>query len=373
MVGDPADPGTRLERLLTLGEELARLGTWELDLRSGEWVWSEQLYRIFGFDPGAGSPTLEAILDVIHPEDRPRVEAMLGSASEAGAVPQGGVFAEVRVRGPNKAVRALRAHGRVERDAAGQPVRWVGVAQDITDQRLLERQLHARHAVSESLREWDGLDEGVMDLLERVATSLDYEMASLWVWEGKEEALTCRAFWSAPDVDPGPFEPASRGLTFRPGKGAPGVAWRTGEPVVTPDAATDPTFQPRAEAVMGGVRSGLAFPAMAADGPVAVLWFYSLEHRLPSQGLKRTLTAIGSELGGFLARRRGELGPQPLSDRELEVLRLAAEGNTGPEIAERLFVSPLTVKTHFRNIYEKLGVSDRAAAVALALRTGLIR
>ena len=52
--------------------------------------------------------------------------------------------------------------------------------------------------------------------------------------------------------------------------------------------------------------------------------------------------------------------------------RLAAAGNTGPQIAGELFVALATVKTHLQNIYEKLGVSDRAAAVALALRTGLI-
>ena len=105
---------------------------------------------------------------------------------------------------------------------------------------------------------------------------------------------------------------------------------------------------------------------------VAVLSFYSFERRVPSAELVRTLTAIGRELGRFLSGRRTELGPRPLSERQLEVLRLAAEGISGPRIAEQLFLSPNTVRTHFDHIYEKLGVGDRAAAVALALRTGLI-
>jgi two-component system, NarL family, nitrate/nitrite response regulator NarL len=54
------------------------------------------------------------------------------------------------------------------------------------------------------------------------------------------------------------------------------------------------------------------------------------------------------------------------------VLRLAAEGCSGPEIAARLIVSPSTIKTHFENIGEKLGVSDRAGAVARAMRIGLV-
>jgi PAS domain S-box-containing protein len=62
----------------------------------------------------------------------------------------------------------------------------------------------------------------------------------------------------------------------------------------------------------------------------------------------------------------------PLTPREREVLQLAAEGLSGPNIAERLFVSRGTVKTHFQHIYEKLDVRDRAAAVARGLRLGFI-
>jgi DNA-binding CsgD family transcriptional regulator len=61
-----------------------------------------------------------------------------------------------------------------------------------------------------------------------------------------------------------------------------------------------------------------------------------------------------------------------LTRRELEILRLAAEGHTGPIIAERLVISPATVKTHFRNIYVKLAASGRAGAVAKGMRLGLI-
>jgi DNA-binding CsgD family transcriptional regulator len=74
----------------------------------------------------------------------------------------------------------------------------------------------------------------------------------------------------------------------------------------------------------------------------------------------------------FLARRRAVLGPSRLTARELEVLQLAAQGLAGEEIASRLLLSRSTVKTHFEHIYAKLGVSNRVAAVATALRAGLI-
>ncbi|MET8007683.1 response regulator transcription factor [Nonomuraea glycinis] len=61
-----------------------------------------------------------------------------------------------------------------------------------------------------------------------------------------------------------------------------------------------------------------------------------------------------------------------LSARELEVLRLIAQGSTNREAARTLFISEATVKSHVLHIYAKLGVNDRAAAVAVAFRRGLL-
>ena len=61
-----------------------------------------------------------------------------------------------------------------------------------------------------------------------------------------------------------------------------------------------------------------------------------------------------------------------LTQREREVLQLAASGLSGPDIARTLVLSPVTVKTHFQNIYAKLEVNDRVSAVAEGLRRGLI-
>ena len=61
-----------------------------------------------------------------------------------------------------------------------------------------------------------------------------------------------------------------------------------------------------------------------------------------------------------------------LTERELEVLQLVAEGQSSRSIADRLVISESTVKTHLAHVYEKLDASDRAAAVARAMRLGLI-
>ncbi len=74
---------------------------------------------------------------------------------------------------------------------------------------------------------------------------------------------------------------------------------------------------------------------------------------------------------GELERKSLKHG-SPLTPREVEVLQLAAKGNSRGGIARTLLVSPATVRTHFERIYAKLGVHDRAAAVAQAMRLGLI-
>jgi LuxR family maltose regulon positive regulatory protein len=63
---------------------------------------------------------------------------------------------------------------------------------------------------------------------------------------------------------------------------------------------------------------------------------------------------------------------EPLSERELEVLALVAQGLSNREIAERLFITVGTVKTHAHNIYGKLGVNRRTEAVARAQELGLV-
>jgi DNA-binding NarL/FixJ family response regulator len=62
----------------------------------------------------------------------------------------------------------------------------------------------------------------------------------------------------------------------------------------------------------------------------------------------------------------------PLSKREREILQRVADGATTRQVASDLGISPHTVKTHLERIFEKLGANDRAQAVAIAIRTGIV-
>jgi two-component system nitrate/nitrite response regulator NarL len=89
----------------------------------------------------------------------------------------------------------------------------------------------------------------------------------------------------------------------------------------------------------------------------------------------RGATVLAPELQGSVAEEIRVRTPRSrplMTDRESETLRLIAQGLSAPAIGNTLHLSTATVKTHLHHIYEKLGVSERAAAVAEAMRRGLL-
>jgi DNA-binding CsgD family transcriptional regulator len=200
--------------------------------------------------------------------------------------------------------------------------------------------------------------------------ALDCALGVLWVPE--DNVLVAQVIWAAGRVDVTELESVIRQLRLPRGVGLAGEVWADGRPQTVPSLAEDGRFPPAAVTELSGAA---ALPATYLGEVLAVIELHMCEplsadadHRL-----KRSLTSIGHELGEFLAHRRGELRPSALTPRELEVLQLAAEGFGGREIAEKLVLSHATVRTHFEHIYEKYGVSDRASAVAQALRDGAIQ
>jgi two-component system nitrate/nitrite response regulator NarL len=86
-------------------------------------------------------------------------------------------------------------------------------------------------------------------------------------------------------------------------------------------------------------------------------------------------TVLPSDVAGDIAheiRLRAVSERPAVTERELEILRLTARGESAKEVGVHLGVSPGTVKAHLRHVYEKLGVSDRAAAVAEAMTRGIL-
>ncbi|MEU9383014.1 response regulator transcription factor [Streptomyces sp. NPDC048279] len=93
--------------------------------------------------------------------------------------------------------------------------------------------------------------------------------------------------------------------------------------------------------------------------------------RAAAQGRTVLSPAVASRLVTAV-RTPGAPGNEPLSAREREVLALVARGTSNREVARELFISEATVKTHLTHLYTKLGVNDRAAAVATAYQRGIL-
>ncbi len=83
-------------------------------------------------------------------------------------------------------------------------------------------------------------------------------------------------------------------------------------------------------------------------------------------------TVLAPSVAGKLVNQVRNPAPSPLSAREIEVLRLVAQGSTNADIGRALHISEATVKTHLLRTFGKLDVSDRTAAVTTAMRLGLL-
>ncbi|HZW26539.1 MAG TPA: EAL domain-containing protein [Gallionella sp.] len=132
--------------LLNEAQHLGQLGSWELDLASGELRWSDEIYRIFELDPAKFEPSYENFLNVIHPDDRDKVNQAY-SRSLVDRQPYDVVH---RLLLQDGRIKWVREHCTSDFDEAGKPLRSVGAVQDITEQKRADEQLRIAAATFET-------------------------------------------------------------------------------------------------------------------------------------------------------------------------------------------------------------------------------
>jgi len=118
----------RLLRQLRFAQQIGGIGTWELDVTSGEWVWSDEAYRLLGAEPGAVEPSFETFIDRVHPDDR---RELMERHAEAERTRTGYEMPYRLVRYDGE-VRQMRGVVRFEHDDRGTLIRVAGILQDMT-------------------------------------------------------------------------------------------------------------------------------------------------------------------------------------------------------------------------------------------------
>ncbi len=121
-------------QMLKVASEIGRIGLWDWNVETGELIWSDEHYRMEGYEPGEVEPSYALWADRVHPDDRAPTEQRMAEAMETG----GDYVNEYRVCHPDGTILWLSARGRFLYDEQGNPVRMLGAMVDTTQRRREE-------------------------------------------------------------------------------------------------------------------------------------------------------------------------------------------------------------------------------------------
>lgn len=323
-------------------EREAGLGLWTLSPATQQWTWSSGMRRLHATPADALPlpPGAEAITRTVLPGERSRVAQMLAVFDQCPEERPASVTLDYWVRADDGNLRRIWLHGRWRPTPSDPAGAWAGVAQDITEAHFAGRALAVRSAGAAALGQWESADTGCQGLVAAVGEALHASAGALWFTRTDNPEVVARWGAAAPAED----------LAAQHGS-LVDAARESGELVVRVDAIGVPL-------TAAGVTSGVL--TLSVDSVNVV-----------DEALAAALRWFGTAAGPRVAACRGRL-TRSITRREREVLQLVADGEDVEGIAAALVLSPLTVKTHLKNAYMKLGASGRASAVALALRLGLI-
>lgn len=168
------------EASLNEAQRLAHLGDWEWNIATGFLTWSDEVYRIFGYQPQSLAPTFDAFAQAIHPDDRIAVQAAIQQAMSNDT----SYAIQYRVVHPDGEHRTVFAEGEQTRAADGTPVRMFGIVQDITE----------RVRAEEAIRQLN------VELEERVETRTRELRQNQQLLQTVMDALPIAIFWKDDDL-----------------------------------------------------------------------------------------------------------------------------------------------------------------------------
>ena len=270
----------RSETRLLEAQRLAQLGHWELDLRTHALQWSHEVYRIFEQDPARFEPTCAAILALIHPDDRERVDRDFQAAMRSHTPCE----IAYRLQWPDGRVKFINQRCEALFDGAGQATQIIGTMQDVSHSKQTERALQRLNRDLRLLSDCNmalvhAQDEPTL-LREICRLSVESGGYSL-AWVGFAQQDEDRSVTVAAECGDRNGYLAQVNISWADtarGRGVVGTAIRTGQPSLVTDIPRDPRMQPwAAKAAELALQSCVALPLICDARVLGTLTLYARE------------------------------------------------------------------------------------------------
>ncbi|MGE3820793.1 MAG: PAS domain S-box protein, partial [Isosphaeraceae bacterium] len=172
--------------------------------------------------------------------------------------------------------------------------------------RRAERRLGVQYTATRVLAESPRLEDALPQVLRAICDSLGWPVGAVWRMDLRIGALRCEVQWHSPLARLDEFVALTRRITFMPGEGLPGRVWASGQPAWIPDVTRDDNFPRASVADREGLHGAFGFPIVVGHDVLGVMEVFSGEIQHPDEDLLQMLTAVGSQIGQFMMRKRAE-------------------------------------------------------------------
>src|SRR6266699_3640545 len=268
----------RSKAFLTEGQRISHTGSWGWHVSSGKVAWSEEHFRIFGFDPEKTKPSFQLFLETVHPEDRSFIERSLDEAVREKM----GFDMEFRVTLADGSVKHVQGVGRPAVDESGEVDRYIGTTVDITERKRGEALFIGEKRLLEMIATGVALKEILNVLCLIIEEYRSGTLASILLLRPDGLHLDSVA---GPSLPKG-WKQQMEKLPIGPCAGSCGTAAYRGSAVIVSDIASDPLWEVpehRAAALSHGLRASWSNPILSSEGKVlGTFCIYGREPRSPS-------------------------------------------------------------------------------------------
>src|SRR2546423_2192879 len=268
----------RSEGFLAEGQRISHTGTWSWNVSSGEVTWSEEHFRIFGFDPEKTEPSFQLFLQTVHPEDRSFIERGLNEAIRE----KRGFDMEFRIALEDGSIKHVQGVGRPPAGESGEVDRYIGTTVDITERKRGETLFSGEKRLLEMIATGVALEEILNVLCQIIEEYRPGALASVLLLRADGVHLESIAGPSLPTGWTRQMEQ----LPIGPCAGSCGTAAYRGSPVIVSDIATDPLWdlpEHRAAALNHGLRASWSNPVLSWKGEVlGTFCMYYRDSRSPT-------------------------------------------------------------------------------------------